>query len=313
MSQRILLTGAHGFIGSHLTRRLVREGREVGIICREQSDTVRIADIIDDIEVFRSDLRELSATAGIVSSFDPDAVLHLATHYAVEHTPDEIGSMMDTNVKATVNLIDASARNSAGLFVNASTCAVYEDTGRQLSETDKIVPQNLYALTKLHSEEACTFYSSYESLPCVTLRLFPPYGPADNTRRLLPYLIRCYQDGISPDLTTGKQEWDFVYVDDVVNAFVLALDHGKGKSGHEIFNVGTGDPISVREVVERIKSIMGVDEESRWGALPHRKNEVWYNSADISRISSGLGWTPATSIDDGLKKTVEWFTAPRGN
>jgi len=311
MSRRILLTGAHGFIGSHLTRRLVAGGHDVGIICREQSDTGRIADIIDDIEILNSDIRDLAATSGIVSSFAPDVVIHLATSYAVEHTPAEIGAMMDTNVKATVNLIDSSARSGAGLFINVSTCAVYKDTGRKLSETDRLAPQNLYALTKLHSEEACSFYSSYESLPCTTLRLFPPYGPSDNARRLLPYLIRCYQDGVSPDLTTGKQKWDFVYVEDIVDAFVLAFDRGTGGAGHEIYNVGTGEPIAVRDVVESIKSIMGVDEESRWGALPHRKNEVWYNSADIERIGSKLGWKPSTSIEDGLKKTVEWFTSSR--
>jgi nucleoside-diphosphate-sugar epimerase len=146
------------------------------------------------------------------------------------------------------------------------------------------------------------------NLPCVTLRLFPPYGPGDKDRRLLPYVIGCLQKKIPPNLTTGKQEWDFVYISDIVSAFLKALRASPFMEMHEIINIGTGEPLSVRFVVEKIKKDMGSDTDLLWGSVEHRVNEVWNNSADISKAQKILDWSPQIGIGDGLKKTVEWFS-----
>ncbi len=217
--------------------------------------------------------------------------------------------MLDTNVKGTINLLEAAKESgTVKLFINTSTCAIYEQKKHRLSEEDTVKPQNLYAVTKLQAEEACGFYADAFHLSCVTLRLFPPYGPGDKERRLLPYVIGSLMKKNPPALTTGKQEWDFVYISDIVSAFIAVLKAYPFNEKHEIINIGTGEPLSVRFVVEKIKSEMCSDTDLLWGSVEHRMNEVWYNSADISKAQRILHWFPQTGFDEGIKKEIAWFS-----
>jgi UDP-glucose 4-epimerase len=305
--RRVLVTGAHGFIGSHLTRALLDTGYNVRILARENSDLSRIKDIEGRISSHSADLRDPSSVRKAVEGARPDAVIHLATYYAVEHRPEEVGVMMDTNVKGTIALLDACRDRGISLFLNMSTCAVYHEKNATLEETDPVSPQNLYALTKLQAEDACRFYSDRLGVPAATLRLFPPYGPADNDRRLIPYVIRSLLAGQDVQLTTGTQRWDFVYVEDVVTALLAALSKPERTVSAGTMNVATGDPRSVRELVTRLDEMLGSKGNLLWGAIPHRKNEVWYNSGSTEKIRSVLGWEPGTTLDEGLERTIAWF------
>lgn len=140
---RVLVTGAHGFIGSHLTRALIREGYEVGILRREASDLHRLRDPGGRIAHHVADLRDPASVLNAMTEARPDAVIHLATYYAVEHRPGEVGVMMDTNVKGTVALLDASREVGVTFFLNTGTCAVYREKEIPLVETDPISPKNL--------------------------------------------------------------------------------------------------------------------------------------------------------------------------
>lgn len=308
MIRKVFITGATGFIGRHLVRLLSDEGYSVGVLVRSPTSFSSTGKDLD-VTFFYGDVRNYEDLKKAFAAFEPDAVIHLVTYYAVMHRADEIGVMLDTNVKGTINLLEAAKETgTVKLFINTSTCAVYEQKRRRLTEKDGIKPQNLYAVTKLQAEEACGFYAESFGLPCVTLRLFPPYGPGDKERRLLQYVIASLQKKTPPDLTTGKQEWDFVYVSDIVSAFLAAIRAYPYTEKHEFINIGTGEPQSVRSVVEKIKAEMHSDTDLRWGAVEHRMNEVWYNSADISKAERILHWSPKVGIDEGLKKTIEYFT-----
>ena len=305
---KVLITGAAGFIGSQLTQRLKREGFEVGIIKRENSDVWRIKDLLDKIVTYDVDLRDTEEVSKAVSHFRPDVIFHLATYYAVEHKPQEISLMVDTNVLGTINLLEASKESRVKLFVNTSSCFVYRESKNKLRENADLSPLNLYALTKLQAEQACSFYAENYGLKAITFRLFPPYGPADHERRLIPYVTKSLLEGEKLKLTTGMQRWDFVYVDDIVDAYFKLLSVSDLPQKHEIFNIGTGDAVSVREVVSRIKEIIGAELEPEWRAIPHRKNEVWFICADISKAENFLGWQPKIQIlGEGLKLTVKWY------
>lgn len=305
---KVLITGATGFIGSHLTQRVIQEGFEVGIIKREKSDVWRIKDLLDKIVAYDVDLRDTQGISKVVSHFKPDVIFHLATYYAVDHKPQEISLMIDTNILGTTNLLEASKESKVKLFVNTSSCFVYKETKDKLKESADLSPLNLYALTKIQAEEACTFYVEKYGLKTITFRLFPPYGPADHERRLIPYVIKSLLDGEKPKMTTGKQRWDFVYVEDIVNAYFKLLSVSELPQKHEIFNIGTGNAISIQEVVIRIKEITGVELEPDWGAIPHIKNEVWFTCADISKAETFLRWKPKTQImGGGLELTIEWY------
>ena len=305
---RVLITGAAGFIGSHLTQRLMQEGFEVGILKRENSDVWRIKDLLDNIAAYDVDLRDTQEVSKAVSHFRPDVIFHLATYYTVEHKPQEVSLMVDTNVLGTINLLEASKESMVKLFVNTSSCFVYKESKEKLRENADLSPLNLYALTKIQAEQACSFYAEEYGLKTITFRLFPPYGPADHERRLIPYVIKSLLEGKKLKLTTGTQRWDFVYVGDIIEAYFKLLNIPNLPTKHEIFNIGTGNAVSVREVVSGIKEITDVALEPDWGAIPHRKNEVWFTCADIRKTETFLGWQPKIQmLEEGLKLTVEWY------
>ncbi|MDD1690301.1 MAG: NAD(P)-dependent oxidoreductase [Methanoregula sp.] len=309
--KRILVTGANGFIGSRLVKKLLDRGYDVGILVRESSDLRSIDTILDRISVFRGDIRNCEDVSDTVVKFIPDVVMHLVTYYAVEHSSSEVNVMVETNVMGTINLLEAARMNKVKLFINTSTCAVYEQQDRALSEQDPVSPQNLYALTKLQAEEACRFYALNYSVDGITLRLFPPYGPGDHERRLIPYLIHAFSTNQTPQITSGEQKWDFIFVDDIVDAYIAVLTTYPFRERYDVINIGTGNPRSVRQIVQSIMKLMNKDIELSWGVLPHRKNELWYNSSDNKKAEDLLGWKPVTDIHDGLRMTIEYFSQER--
>lgn len=304
--QRIFITGATGFIGKHLVHRLVQEGYSVGALVRPAA--AARTDSMDGVIWYTGDIRNYEDLTLAFSAFQPDAVIHLVTYYAIIHRADEIGVMLDTNVKGTINLLEAAKEyGKVRLFINTSSTQVYDPKPRRLKEEDEIKPQSLYAVTKRNAEDSCTFYAMAYHIPCVTLRLFPPYGPGDQERRLIPYVIGSILKNTPPNLTTGKQEWDFVFVDDIVDAYLAVLRSDHFSESHAVFNIGTGEPVSVRTIVKKIRGNLDSQIDLPWGSVPHRANEVWYNSADISKAQRELGWKPQTGIDEGLGKTIAWF------
>lgn len=307
-ASRVLITGAAGFIGSHLARRLASENIEVGIIKRDNSDTWRINDLLGKLATYDVDIRDTRNVARAVADFKPQAICHLATYYTMEHQPQEIPLLADTNYLGTLNLLEAAKESSVRLFVNTSTCFVYKESNDKLAENATLSPLNLYALTKIHAEQACTYYAERHGLRAISFRIFPPYGPSDHERRLIPYSIKSLLEGEIPKMTTGNQRWDFIYVDDIVDAYFKVLSAPELPHRHEIFNIGTGHAVSIREVAARIREITGATAEPDWGAVPHRNNEVWHTCADISKVVKTLGWRPKTPIiGEGLERTVEWY------
>jgi nucleoside-diphosphate-sugar epimerase len=304
--KKILLTGGTGFIGSYLTRELLNKGYE-GILKRSSANTWRIDDLINKIAVYTADITNTTNVEIVFSDFKPDVVYHLATYYAVQHRSSEMSTMVGTNVLGTINLLEASKNSSVELFVNTSSCFVYEQSDAKLKETDKLRPVNLYALTKLQAECACTFYVENNGARAVTLRLFPPYGPADNERKLIPFVIRSFLEGRKPNLSTGLQQWDFVNVHDIVKAYLKVLTVPRFKQKHEVFNIGTGDARSIRAVIAIIEQILGTQLEPNWGTMPQGRKEVWFNSADIIKAKNILAWQPETSLEEGLASTILWY------
>lgn len=305
---KVLVSGATGFIGSHLTRKLVKEGFNVAIIHRRNSNMWRIKDLIDKVISYDINLQDTDAVIKAVADFKPEIIFHLAAYYAVEHRPEEISPMIETNVLGTTNLSEAAIAAEVKLFVNTSTCFIYEQNAEKRKEDTNLKPLNLYALTKIKAEQACTFYSEKYGLKAITFRLFPPYGPSDHERRLIPYVIRSLLEGNRLELTSGKQKWDFVYVLDIVDAYFKLLSIPVFPKKHEIFNIGTGNAVSVREVVSRIKEIIGTRLKLEWGTISDRKNEVWFTCADINKVKTFLKWEPKVqALNEGLELTVEWY------
>ena len=218
--KKVLITGGAGFIGSSLVQRLVEKKFKVGIIERSTADLWRIKDIVSSVKMYNVDLQDTRGILKAISDFKPDVIFHLAAYYAVEHKPDEIPDILNTNVVGTINLLEAAREYKVKMFLNTSSCFVYKASKDKLREDSALDPLNLYALTKISAEEACTFYSEKYGLRCVTFRIFAPYGPGDHKRRLIPCSIESLLKKQSPKMTSGKQRWDFIYVDDIFNIFL---------------------------------------------------------------------------------------------
>jgi len=286
----------------------VKKGLKVGIIERKAVDISRIRGILSSVKMYNVDLQDTNEILKAVSDFKPDIIFHLAAYYTVDHKPDEISEMFNTNVLGAVNLLEAAREAKVKMFVNTSSCFVYKASRNRLREDSALEPLNLYALTKISAEETCSFYSEKYGLRCVTFRIFAPYGPGDHKRRLIPCIIESFLKKERPKMTSGKQKWDFVYVDDIVDAYLSLLDASSLPSGHEILNIGTGVAVTVREIGSQLKKIMKSDLEPVWSVVPHRKNEVWFISADISKAKRVLGWSPKIQIlKNGLDLTAKWF------
>ncbi|KUK72202.1 NAD(P)-dependent oxidoreductase [Methanobacterium sp. 42_16] len=304
---KILITGATGFIGSHLTSKLLKKEYKVGIIKRKNSNLWRIKDILDKLTVYDTDISNTEKVMEVFSDFKPDIVIHLATYYAVDHESYEIPLIINTNVTGILNLLEASKENSVDLFINTSSCFVYGVSDDKISEDDELNPLNLYALSKIESEQACAFYSEKYGLKTITFRVFPPYGPADNPRKLIPFIIKNLLNNDLLEMTSGKQRWDFIYVEDVADAYIELIKNFDELKDNDVFNLGTGKSTSIREVLNILNQFAGDYGEAVWGAIPHRENEVWNICADIKKAGKVFNWKPKTSIENGLKLTYDWY------
>lgn len=292
--QKILITGASGFIGSHLLRRLYREGTEVHALSRTKHSS-------DDNRLYwwQVDLAETEAVWKLVRTIKPDVVFHLASHNVGARDLDLVMLTFRSNLISTVNLFTAISEIGCRRVVLASSM---EEPA--LGDAHAI-PSSPYAAAKWASSAyARMFYALYQ-LPVVILRIFMVYGPAEwHLRKIVPYVILSLLRGEAPQVTSGARQVDWVYVEDVVEA-LLAATRAPGVEGRTI-DIGSGELVSIRALVEHLVPLINPQIQPLFGALPDRPLEQIRvaNTADAAAL---MGWEPATSLEEGLKRTVDWY------
>ena len=291
--RRIAVTGAGGFIGSHLCRRLVAIGAEVHGISRSGPR----ADV--GIRWWQGDLAEIDDVREMIRAIEPHAIFHLASHVAGARDLRMVVPTFRGNLATTVNLLTCAAEIGCERVILAGSM---EEPG---ADDPEPVPSSPYAAAKWSSSAyARMFYALYH-LPVVILRIFMVYGPAQrDLRKLIPYVTVSLLTGRDLELTSGRREVDWIYVDDVVDAFVAAAA-GKGLEGLTI-DVGSGELVSVRRVVERLVDLVDPAREPTFGTLDDRPLET-VTVADVARTRALIGWHPTTPLDTGLRRTVSWY------
>jgi nucleoside-diphosphate-sugar epimerase len=290
-SQRALVTGATGFIGSALCRRLVASGMEVHGVSRVGRSTP------DEIRWWTADLSDAGAADQIVRKIRPDTVFHLASHVSGDRALAAVASTLRDNLVTTVNLLTAAADAGGTRVVLAGSM--------EESLPDDPAPSSPYAAAKTAATSYAQLFDRLYGLPVVNLRVFMVYGPGqwDDTK-LVPYVIGSLLRGEGPGLSSGMREVDWVYIDDVVAAFVAAA--GSPTAPGSTVDVGSGALVSIRSLVERIVPLVGGDVRPVFGALPDRPGER-PRVADLTPGRELIGWQPSTPLDLGLARTVEWF------
>jgi nucleoside-diphosphate-sugar epimerase len=300
---RALVTGAAGFVGANLVRRLLADGHEVHGLVRTGTDRWRLAEVAGDVPVGEADLRDAEAMAAAFARARPEAVFHLGTRGAYSWQADA-REILETNVLGTANVLDACVRAEAGALVNTGSSSEYGFKDHAPAESEPLEPATVYGVAKAAATLLCTSVGRERGLPVTTLRLYSVYGPWEEPGRFVPALTAAALGGTLPVLASPGVARDFVWVGDVVDAYLLAASaRGEGA----VYNVGSGGQTTLAEAVDAARRVLGVTEEPAWGSMADRSwdTDVWV--ADVSKIERELGWRPAVGFDEGLARTADWL------
>ena len=317
---KVLITGADGFIGSHLTESLVREGYSVRAFVMYNSlnswgwlDQVS-AEIKKSIEVFAGDIRDPHGVKAAMR--DCDAVLHLAALIAIPYSYTSTDTYIDTNVKGTLNVLQAARELGVKRVINTSTSEVY-GTARfvPITEEHPLQGQSPYSASKIGADQlAYSLYSSFD-LPVVIARPFNTYGPRQSARAVIPTVITQIANGAKQlKLGAVTPTRDFSYVQDTVDAFIATLNSDKGLG--EVVNFGSNFEISISDVAALIAEKMNVkidiaSDTERMRPVNSEVERLW---ADNSKAKKLFGWSPKYAGRDGLarglQETINWFIEP---
>lgn len=289
--KRFIVTGATGFLGSHLVRELVRAGHTVATIVRPNSCLDKLRDL-SKVQIFD--------TTQIGSSFAAaehvDAVIHTATCYGRNGEP--ASTMLEANVAFPLGLLEKAAANRVSMFVNTDTYFTKTNANTGFLTA--------YSLSKRHFVEWGAELARREGMHFINMRLEHLYGDGDSPSKFVPFLIHQCATGASEiQLTPGGQRRDFIHVSDAVAAFRKILeDRNDLEPAFKEFEVGTGNTITVREVAVLINRLCGNRSKLMFGALPYRQGEIMESRARAGSLKQ-LGWSPAVLLEEGLLGLVE--------
>lgn len=297
---KILLTGASGFIGSHVLERLV-DDNQVTLLLRKHSNTWRIETLLPKVKVVHEE-----ALTQYFASTPPELIMHFATHYVKAHQASDVAQMIDGNVRLPTLLLEHAVRSQTQYFINIGTCFEYAQSADKLSETATIAPYNLYASTKVAFEQVLQYYAANTQLKALTLKLFYPYGEKDNTK-VIQLIINAVKQQQELIISKGEQLLDFTYVHDLVDATLAAMQFIQSSKYHqyEVFNIGSGRGTHLKNIAEILNKkgkqpIVKCERE-------YIENEIMSMIADNSKAKKLLGWQPKTSIELGLQHMWEYY------
>jgi nucleoside-diphosphate-sugar epimerase len=304
LPNRCLVTGATGFLGSRLVRRLLDHGLSVAALLRPGTDPWRIRDVLGRVEVIEGDLEDLRPARDPVSRFGAGGVFHLAWSGVTRPDRDD-PARARTSVRGSIELARAVLDGGCRILVGLGSQAEYGRPSSVLDEALVPAPDTPYGKAKVEVHEAFQALAASAGCRLAWLRLLTAYGPMDDDRYLVPYVIRTLLRGQVPELTGGSQRWDFLYVDDVAEALVATAASAHA-SGTFVLCSSTGHP--VREVAERIRDLVDPSLPLGFGKIAHDP-QARDLVGDGSRLRAATGWEPRVGLADGLARTVAWYRA----
>lgn len=301
---RIVVTGGAGFVGRQLVRTLA-EHAEVLVADRLRYGMPDwLATPPDGVRLSQVDIRDAGAIRDVIGEFAPDAVVHLAAIHYIPECDADPPLAVSTNVTGTVNVLAACAPGTR--FVFASSGAVYEpDEAPHRELESSLKPADIYGITKLQGEAYVRAYAAGHGLSCGIVRLFNVIGPGETNPHLLPAIIAQLRDGAtSIGLGNTWPKRDYIDVRDAAGGFAaVALGTNRPDENCEVVNLGSGQQYSVDDILERMRSVLGLTIEVRQDPRRMRAVDRPYLGADISRIAEIFGWSPAHSLDSTLEQT----------
>jgi UDP-glucose 4-epimerase len=298
-NKKILVTGGNGFIG----KKLLSCFRSLGVGC---SKILRGGADNSEGEHYIGDLTDAKFVSRVVEKCRPDIVYHLAGTRVRSLTAEAFRENINSNLLATIHLVDALNKISkAPRFVLIGTAEEYGQNLPPFTESMRECPVSAYSFSKVCATHFALMMAKAFEINTTVIRPSIAYGPGQKEDMFLPSLIGACLRGEDFAMTSGLQHRDFIYVDDLVEAIILGglLETPRG----EIINVGAGVSYRIFEVVEMVKSLIGIDCLIHKGKIPNRPNDIIDYSIDISKAKELLGWQPKHSLQEGLNQTIKWY------
>jgi nucleoside-diphosphate-sugar epimerase len=305
--KKILVIGGAGFIGANLVRKLVSENKfNVSVIEPQNANPWRLKDVLDKVKIYNSDITKKDELEKTLDGIQPNIIFHLASYGVYPAIQNDLDRMIETNIKGTINLANLSMKYKPELFVNTGTCSEYQEKDGKLGEGDSVGPTNFYGITKLAATMLLQKIATTKNLSVVNLRLFTPFGYFEDGQRLIPYIILQTLKGEKVELTSPNFVRDFIFIEDLVDAFIKVLESKNNFSG-EIFNIGSGKQHSIQEVVAAISKAMGKDLDVSYGNRQSYYKEPKSFVANNNKAAKEFNWKTENSFESAIEKNVIWF------
>ena len=318
---RVFLTGASGFVGANIARRLLKEGHEVHVSIRKATmvpkapsvsgnqrlpnNAWRLEDILSELNTHEVDITDLPGLSRVIKEISPEGIIHMATYGAYPTVQRDLQKILDTNLTGTINLVRACEQIRYDVFINTSSSSEYGLANKSMNEDDLPKPIDYYGATKTGATMFCQAHTRITGAPIITTRLFSVYGPYEEPIRLVPSTIRKCLRNDKLEFTQGMQRRDFIYTSDVEDAYLHLLKRPDLKG--DILNIGTGTQRTVKEIVGAIIKETDTKSEPGWGALQTRQFESFNWVADMAKTNNLLKWKAKRSMEDGIRHTVAWM------
>lgn len=313
-STRVLVTGASGFIGSHLAELLVSEGAQVTALCEYNSFNdwgwLERSPFLNSMKIVTGDIRDPHFCEELVEG--AEIVFHLAALIPIPYSYRAPGSFVDTNIKGTLNLCQAARAKGAHRFIQTSTSEVYGTAAYvPIDEKHPLNPQSPYSATKIGADAiALSFYYAF-GLPVTIARPFNTYGPRQSARAVIPTIISQLASGREQiDLGDTRTTRDFTFVTDTCRGLMAAASIERGAG--EVYNIGSNYEVSIQDLFSLIAQLMGTKATIVCDAarLRPKKSEVMRLWCDNRKLRDASGFEPSTSLTEGLRQTIQWFRDP---
>ena len=301
----VLITGASGFVGSHLVNQLTDKKSEIITLSNKGiSSSQEVTDIKGSVENFQ-------ILDKIIKEHKIDIIFHLAAQPIVEVGQTNPIKTFEVNIRGTWNILEAARQNHLQKVIIASTVHVYGDNPKvPFKEQYFPQPSRPYETSKACADLLAQSFADSYGLPVEIPRFVNIYGPGDfNFSRLIPKVIKSILSGVRPEVWDVGSVRDFLFIDDAIDAYlVLAEAHLVNSKRLRVFNFGTGKPIKIYDLVRKIFLLTNKDLEIKTGNPPEeRSNEIKKQYVSIAKAKRELGWYPKVSLDEGLIKTIKWY------
>lgn len=296
--KRILITGITGFVGSHLAQKLIGKGAHVFGISKN----------VNSKNILKANITNYSALDTFIKDAKIEICFHLASASLVEEGQLHPRQTFKVNTEGTLNILESARNNKLEKVIIASTSHVYGDNKLPYLEKYSSKPSRPYETSKACADLIAQSYAESFNLPVLIPRFVNIYGPGDlNFQRLIPKTIKSVLEGFSPQMWGGKAIRDYLFIDDAIEAYLLLVKVNINKVGtNRIFNFGSGNMISVEELIKKIIQISGKSSKIK-KIGDERIGEIKSQYVSWEKASSLLGWKPKISLEDGLRKALVWY------